>query len=124
MQLSLIFIGNINNQDNFMLNRSRNFKKDLQLWNYSQIILIAILLSLTIYSSLSMYAAGGAEWDFLAHWLGSKSFITPAFYTSLFEGKLSSSILYGNAFYFESLRAPLESIIMIPFVVLGNWTIP
>ncbi len=107
-----------------MLNRSRNFKKELRLWNYSQIILIVILLSLTIYSSLSMYAAGGAEWDFLAHWLGSKSFITPAFYTSLFEGKLSSSILYGNAFYFESLRAPLESIIMIPFVVFGNWTIP
>ncbi len=107
-----------------MLNRSRNFKKELRLWNYSQIILIAILLSLTIYSSLSMYAVGGAEWDFLAHWLGSKSFITPAFYTSLFEGKLSSSILYGNAFYFESLRAPLESIIMIPFLLVGNWTIP
>ena len=44
-----------------MLNRSRNFKKELRLWNYSQIILIVILLSLTIYSSLSMYAAGGVR---------------------------------------------------------------
>ncbi len=84
------------------------------------IIAIAIIYLLALFDTLSMYNIGGANWDFITHWLMAKSLVNNNFYSALFGGYLSNSILYSNTFYFESLRAPLTGIFMVPFSLLGS----
>ncbi len=90
-----------------------------------ELTLIIIIYSIALYDSISMYNLGGANWDFIAHWLYAKSLISPAFYSALFNGQLANTILYGNQFYFENLRAPLTGIMMMPFAWIGgSWSMP
>ena len=81
---------------------------------------IAFIFALTLSAALKMYNMGGAQWDFIAHWLSAKSLITPAFYSALLKGNLANAILYSNSFYFETVRAPLTGVMMAPFVALGG----
>lgn len=81
--------------------------------------LIIILYAFAFFDALRMYDLGGANWDFVAHWLWAKSLTNYSFYSALFSGHLATAILYGNTFYFETLRAPLTGVIMVPFTLLG-----
>ncbi|MCL4381784.1 DUF2029 domain-containing protein [Candidatus Marsarchaeota archaeon] len=80
--------------------------------------LIITLYAFALFDALHMYSLGGADWDFIAHWLWAKSLTNYNFYSALFSGHLANAILYSNTFYFETLRAPLAGIIMIPFTLL------
>ncbi len=92
---------------------------------YVQYAIVAVMYLLALYVALTMYGQGGANWDFIDHWLYAKSLVTPRFYSALFGGNLYNAIQYGDAFYFETLRAPLTGLLMAPFVWLGgNGAIP
>ena len=82
--------------------------------------LLITIYAFALFDALHMYGLGGANWDFIAHWLWAKSLTNNNFYSALFSGHLANAILYGNTFYFETLRAPLTGIIMIPFTLLGG----
>ncbi|MDE1871144.1 MAG: hypothetical protein KGI06_02800 [Candidatus Micrarchaeota archaeon] len=85
---------------------------------------IAAVFLLALHDAIAMYYLGGANWDFIAHWLYAKSLINPAFYSALFSGRLAAATLYANSFYFETLRAPLTGIMMVPFAMIGKPAIP
>ena len=89
-------------------------------FRYIIIIMIVVIYLLALFDTLSMYNIGGANWDFITHWLMAKSLVNNNFYSALLSGYLSNSILYSNTFYFESLRAPLTGIFMVPFSLLGS----
>ncbi len=92
------------------------------LLQYAAMVIIFVLALVAI---LTMYGMGGVQWDFIAHWLSARSLVTPAFYSTLLNGNLANAILYSNSFYFETLRAPLTGVMMIPFVALGgNGAVP
>ncbi len=64
-------------------------------------VLIITLYSFALFDALRMYNLGGANWDFIAHWLWAKSLTNRNFYSALFGGHLAKVILYGNTFYLK-----------------------
>ena len=113
---NLIIMKNNRGKNNGVLKESQQKVKPKIVFVYA---LIIILYVLALFDALHMYSLGGANWDFIAHWLWAKSLSNSNFYSALFSGHLAKAILYGNTFYFETLRAPLTGIMMMPFTLLG-----
>ncbi len=85
---------------------------------------IATLALLSLSDASGMYNIGGAQWDFLSHWLYARALLMPDFYTSLYTGHFAAAVQYGNLFYFEIVRAPLTGLMMVPFAAFGSMAIP
>ncbi|MCL4388082.1 hypothetical protein M1567_02930 [Candidatus Marsarchaeota archaeon] len=87
-------------------------------------LLAAYALVLLIVGSLIIFrinAIGGYYWDFAAHMLYAKALAGPAFYSSIANHTAAMAISYENIFYVEWFRAPLMSVLMVPFLPIGAY---
>jgi len=85
------------------------------------LLLYAIaLFSIGTLIVLRINSIGGYYWDFIAHMLFAKALISPAFYSDIVNHSIANAILYENMFYVEWFRAPLMSVFMAPFLLLGS----
>jgi hypothetical protein len=81
-------------------------------------IVLLILGSLIIFRINSI---GGYYWDFTAHMLYANALTSPAFYSSIANHTAALAISYENIFYVEWFRAPLMSVLMVPFLPMGHY---
>lgn len=79
------------------------------------VIIMLVIFALSAMLVLRLYYRQGVYWDFITHILYSKALVNGFFYKSMLEGTLPLAISYGNHFYMEPFRAPLMSVLMVPF---------
>ena len=71
---------------------------------------------------LMAYRKVGIYWDFASHLLDSRSMLRPAFYhAATMPMELATTVT--RAVYFEPFRAPLSSIVMLPFAAMPHFGI-
>ncbi|MEM0154504.1 MAG: hypothetical protein QW814_01565 [Methanothrix sp.] len=81
----------------------------------------AMLLILGSAIIFRINAVGGYYWDFTAHMLYAKALDNAAFYSSIANHTSALAISYENIFYVEWFRAPLMSVLMVPFLGIGTY---
>ncbi len=81
----------------------------------------AILLILGSLIVFRINSIGGYYWDFTAHMLYAKALASTEFYSSIANHTAALAISYENIFYVEWFRAPLMSVLMVPFIPMGSY---
>ncbi len=88
------------------------------------LVLFIILYLFSLVALLSIYNLRGVSWDFVAHYLNAKSMISSNFVNYL-KPLGQSTIAINSHVYFETDRAPLDSIVMDLIMLSGaNDVIP
>ena len=85
---------------------------------YLFLILFIVIYIFSLVALFSIYNLKGVSWDFVAHYLNAKSMVSHNFLSYL-EPLGNSTIAINSHIYFETDRAPLDSIIMSLIMLLG-----
>lgn len=85
---------------------------------YLFLILFIVIYIFSLVALFSIYNLKGVSWDFVAHYLNAKSMVSHNFLSYL-EPLGNSTIAINSHIYFETDRAPLDSIIMSLIMLSG-----